>query len=366
MGNLTTQCLKPHRFTEEILYLTAETIYMRLLLTSFCLALSAVVYCQKDSLVFLGGQIIVGEVKEMNKNVLTVKTDYSDSDFKIEWEKVSEFYSEQRYLVQLTDRSVLTNAQIEFLPSGRLKITDDYLSKEVALPEVVYIRQIDSGFWSKFSASIDLGFSLTKASNLRQYNASANLGYTSTQWTFRGTYRQVRSQQDDVVPVRRTEASLNADYALRNGIFFGAGLNFLSNTEQLLDLRTTGQVGSGYYIFRNNHMYWQTFLGVAINNENFIEIPELPSTDRESYEAVLGTEVNLYDVGDVNFFTSFTWYPSFTQAGRNRIDYRLDLSYDLPYDFYVKTGLTLNYDSKPTAGASETDYVLVTGFGWSF
>jgi len=105
---------------------------------------------------------------------------------------------------------------------------------------------------------------------------------------------------------------------------------------------------------------------VAINNENFTETPGIQSSDRESYEAVLGTEVNLYDVGDLNFFTNFTWYPSFTEDGRNRIDYRLDISYDLPYDFYIKTGLTLNYDSRPTAGASETDYVVVTGFGWSF
>jgi len=336
-----------------------------ILFASFFLT-QMVLLAQKDSLIFDGGQVIVGEVKEMNRNVLTIETDYSESDFKIEWEKVSEFYSEQRYLVQLSDRSVLTNALFTFLPSGRLKITGEYLTKEVDLPEVVYFRQIENGFWSNISASIDLGFSLTKASNLRQYNASANLGYNSAQWTFKGNYRQVRSQQDEVSTVRRTEASISADYALRNGIFFGGGLNFLSNTEQLLDLRTTGHVGSGYYLIRNNQMYWQAFLGVAINNENFTETPEIPSSDRESYEAVLGTEVNLYDVGDLNFFTNFTWFPSITEEGRNRIDYRLDLSYDLPYDFYIKTGLTLNYDSRPTAGASETDYVVVTGFGWSF
>ncbi|MGB6035512.1 MAG: DUF481 domain-containing protein, partial [Cryomorphaceae bacterium] len=236
----------------------------------------------------------------------------------------------------------------------------------VPLREVVYFRQVNSGFWSKVSASVDLGFSLTEASNLQQFNTSANLGYNSAQWSFKGSYRQVRSEQDEVDPVRRIDGNVNADYALRNGVFFGAGINFLSNTEQLLDLRTTGTVGAGYYIARNNHMYWNGFLGVAINNENFIENLEEPSSDRESYEGVVGTELNLYDVGDLNLFTNFTWYPSFTEAGRNRIDYRLNISYSLPLDFYVKTGLTLNYDSKPAAGASETDYVVVTGFGWEF
>jgi hypothetical protein len=119
---------------------------------------------------------------------------------------------------------------------------------------------VETGFWSKLSATIDLGFNLTKASNLQQYNAAATMGYKSAQWTYRATYQQNRSQQDDVDPVRRTEVNANADYALRNGVFFGAGLNFLSNTEQLLDLRTTGNAGVGYYIVRNNHMYWQTFI----------------------------------------------------------------------------------------------------------
>lgn len=339
---------------------------MKLFLLWLALLFAFLTYGQNDSLIFDGGQVIVGEVKEMTRNVLTIKTDYSDKDFKIEWEKVTEFYSEQSYLIQFSDRTVMTNAVLRFEKPNKFLVKGDLQEKEALLDEVVYFRQVDSGFWSKISASIDLGFSLTKASNLKQYNASANVGYNSSQWTFKGNYRQVNSQQDDVDPVKRAEGSLNADYALRNGVFFGAGLNFLSNTEQRLDLRTTGYLGSGYYLIRNNHLYWQGFLGVAINSENFIEIPEMPSDDRESYEGLIGTELNLYNIGDLNLFTNATWYPSFTEDGRNRIDYRLDVSYDLPLDFYVKTGLTLNYDSKPAAGASDTDYVIVMGFGWEF
>lgn len=334
-----------------------------ILVASFLLT-QMTLFAQKDSLIFDGGQVIVGEVKEMNRNVLTIETDYSDSDFKIEWEKITEFYSDQRYLVQLSDRMILTNATMEFVKPNKLKVTGDIHNEEVLLSEVVYFRQIDSGFWSKMSASVDIGFSLTKASNLRQYNALANVGYNSAQWKFKTDYQQVRSEQDDVSPVRRTEVNVNGDYALRNGIFFGAGLNFLSNTEQLLDLRTTGYVGSGYYMIRNNHMYWQSFLGVAINNEDFTETPEEPSTDRESYEGMVGTELNLYDVGDLNLFTNLTWYPSFTEEGRHRINSSFNVSYDLPLDFYIKTGITFNYDNQPTAGASETDYVFITGFGW--
>lgn len=325
---------------------------------------SSSIFAQSDSLIFKNGNTIVGEVKEMSRGVLTIETDYSDSDFQIEWQQISEFYSDQLYTFNLEDRTLLTDATIENLGEGKFKIVGEVQTREVSIEDIVYMRQLDSSFWSKMSASVDLGFSLTKASNLRQYNASANLGYKTDQWTVNGHYRQVRSSQDEVDPILRTEAGIGGDYSLRNGIFFGAALNFLSNTEQQIDLRSTGSVGAGYYIVRNNDMYWNGFIGVAINNENFLEVPEEVSSDRESLEGVLGMELNMYDVGDLNLFTNVLWYPSFTESGRNRVDYRFDISYDLPLDFYVKTGITLNYDSDPAPGASDTDYVIITGFGW--
>ena len=45
--------------------------------------------------------MVVGEVKSMNRGVISIETDYSDSDFKIEWEKVSEIYSRQEYIISL-------------------------------------------------------------------------------------------------------------------------------------------------------------------------------------------------------------------------------------------------------------------------
>jgi hypothetical protein len=33
-------------------------------------------------------------------------------------------------------------------------------------------------------------------------------------------------------------------------------------------------------------------------------------------------------------------------------------------DFYIKSGLTLNYDNKPAVSGSETDYVLFFTVGW--
>ena len=57
-------------------------------------------------------------------------------------------------------------------------------------------------------------------------------------------------------------------------------------------------------------------------------------------------------------------FKSITEGGRTRADYKLDLKYDLPLDFYIGLGFTLNYDNQPVEGASESDYVFQTSFGW--
>lgn len=322
---------------------------------------------QNDTLILNNQDIIVGEIKEMNRGVLIVETPYSDSDFKIEWEKIAKIISSQKYTVSLRDRDLLTNATISTPSPGNLKIEGLEGTREVNIDDIVYLRGLDDGFWSKMSANIDIGYSITKANNLRQFNADAVVSYKSRRWVIGGNYRQVRSTQDEIDPIRRIEGGVNADYTFNSGVFVGGRISFLSNTEQALDLRTTGIIGAGYYFVRSNQLYWNVFAGPAINVENFSNPadPQVePTTDRQSLEGVLGTELNLYDIGDLSLLTNVYWYPSLTESSRNRVDYRFDVKYDLPLDFYIKAGFTLNYDSQPAAGASESDYVILTGFGW--
>jgi hypothetical protein len=51
------------------------------LLICYCLFLGIATQAQKDSLVLKNGDVIVGEIKSMDKGVLTIETDYSKNDF---------------------------------------------------------------------------------------------------------------------------------------------------------------------------------------------------------------------------------------------------------------------------------------------
>jgi len=168
-----------------------------------------------------------------------------------------------------------------------------------------------------------------------------------------------RSSQDSVAETKRTEGGISAKYFLQKDWYLAASLNFLSNTEQALNLRTTGKLGIGKYLVHTNKQYWGLGTGLSLNNESFTN----GIASRSSLEGYFGSEL-FFDIGDLNLLSNIWVYPSFTENGRWRTDFIFDAKYDLPLDFYIKAGFTLNYDNRPAVKGKETDYVLAFSVGW--
>jgi putative salt-induced outer membrane protein YdiY len=169
------------------------------------------------------------------------------------------------------------------------------------------------------------------------------------------------SAQDDVDETKRTNASAGFRYFLPADWFLYASADFLQNDEQKLKLRSTPSIGMGNYFVRSNSLHLGGGLGVAWTNEEFNDSAQ---THRSSAEGVAGLEFNMFNMGDLSLLTNLTVYPSFTERGRIRADFKFDLKYDLPLDFYIRLGYTHNFDNKPVEGAAKNDYVLQTSFGW--
>ena len=60
-------------------------------------------HAQIDTLHLDTNTVIYGEVKSMNRGVLTIETNYSDSDFTIEWLEIKKIYTQTVFLTSLTD-----------------------------------------------------------------------------------------------------------------------------------------------------------------------------------------------------------------------------------------------------------------------
>ena len=326
---------------------------------------ATVLFSQNDSLVLINGDVIIGELKDMDRGVVTIETDYSDDDFKIEWEGIKELYTVSSYLLTLSDGTRL-NGKVESSGDKKLKlILEDGSTREVNMDELVFLKSVDKGFWDQVYASVDIGFDLTKANNLKTFSTRSALGYLAQRWSTDLSFNTLNSKQDSTDAIHRTDGALGFKYYLPKDWYIPVSVNYLSNTEQLLDARWSGLLGVGKYVIHSNRMYWGFDLGAAFNNERYSPINE-PTTTNKSWEGYFGTELNLFDIGDLSLLTKAKAFPSFTESGRWRVDFNFDMKYDLPLDFYIKLGYSLNYDNRPVSGASDIDYVLHTGFGWEW
>lgn len=328
-----------------------------------CIAIAAckTATAQKDSLVLKNGDIIVGEIKSLTNGVLVIETPYSKNDFSIEWDGVRKVYSKSFFLITLSTGERL-NGSFNSIAEKDSVLIKDAQPVTVPLQHIVYLKGYKSKFWSRFNANIDAGVTLQKANDLRQFNISSAVSYTADKWLADVSYTDNRSRQDSVTETRRTETNFGFRYYLQHDWFVATSLNLLSNTEQALNLRTTGKLGVGKYLLHTNKAYWGVGGGFSYNNETFTNETE----SRKSLEVYGSTELSLFDTKDIDLFTNIYIYRSLTEKKRWRSDFKLNLKYDLPWNFYVKPSINMNYDNRPAVKGNETDYVFTFAVGWEF
>lgn len=334
----------------------------KLLLFFVLLFACNLMFSQNDSIILKNNNRIVGEIKSLDKSVLTLKTSFSDKDFKIKWQHVKEVYSEHFFIIALENGNRFSaSIQTDSINKNIVLLNAGGYILESQLNDIIYLDPIGNNFISRLTAEFDLGLTLTKANNSKQFTSNALLGYGANKWKLTGSFNTVLSSQDGVDDIKRIEGNTNFQWFLPKDWFLSTSANFLSNSEQKLQLRTTGKLGGGYSFINNNSMNFSTGAGLAYNNETYTDAL---TEDKNSLEVYFGSQFDKYDIGDLSLLTSIFAYPSLTESGRFRADFKFDLKYDLPWDFYIKTGVTYNFDNQPVDGASKGDYVLQTSFGW--
>ncbi len=325
------------------------------------LFISGRVSAQNDSLILNNNNVIIGEIKSMSKSVLVIETDYSDVDFKIEWEGIREIYTENEYIITIVGGNRYTGKIATSTP-GAAFITDGQNKIAVRLDSIVFLDKYGSDFLSNFYAAIGLGLNLTKANNFTQFSLNASAGYLAEKWSLDMYFNKLNSTQDEIDAIERTEAGLEYRYLLPKNWYLAAATDFLSNTEQALRIRSNGRLGAGYFPIKNNILYWGFGIGGNANFEDFSN----DTPDRQSFEAYIGSEINLFNVTDFSLLSNVYVFPSLTESGRLRVDYMLTTKYDLPLDFYIGLNFSLNYDNRPAEEGKETDYVFGASFGWDW
>lgn len=339
----------------------------KLTLLIFIFLLSNLMFSQKDSIKLANNHVLIGEIKSMEQSVLSFKTSFSDSDFKIKWAKVKEVYSNRHFILTLTDgRRFDTAIHSDSINKKNVILVHQGKTIKTNLNKITSLDPLTGdSFLKRIELAFDAGFSLTKANNFKQITSNGKINYKAFKWNFLTAINLVYSKQDNTEDIRRFETNINVQRFLLKDWYLNGAIDFLSNSDQKLDLRTTGSLGAGYFITKTNSLYFGTGAGLAFNNETYTtNSTSLDSDSKSSLESYFSAELNKYDIGDFSILTSATLSPSLTEKGRIRFDYKLNFKYDITSNLYLRAGVTYNYDNQPAEGATKSDYTLQTTIGW--
>jgi len=336
--------------------------FLNIYLFVFVLLLSGTIGAQNDTIRVKDNTTLTGEIKGLSTGILTMETDFSDKDFKIEFNKVTEISISRKCILNLTDSRRYYGHIKSNAPGTFTILFEDGTSEDFKMFELVTLVAVNDNFWKRFKFGLDLGYNFTKANNNAQFTISSNFDFVNERWLIRGNVNLLNSAQDSVADVKRTDAKLEAILLLSKKWYALSDVSFLSNTEQSLTGRISPSLGFGRFVKSTNKLYLGVSTGVTYNIENY----EDSSLNKTSSEAFLGSSFNMYDYKDFDLVTTVKFYASLSEKGRVRTDYVITIKYDLPWDFYIKTEFTLNYDNQPAISGAQLDYIFTSGFGYKF
>jgi hypothetical protein len=113
-----------------------------------------VAHAARDVVVTTSGDRLVGEIKSVEKDVLTLGTDYSDVDFKIKWDKVASIESDREFLIETFAGQRLSGA---LKPDPEREPAVTVGAAAVPLPEVSMAQPFERTLWSRFDVGVDFG-----------------------------------------------------------------------------------------------------------------------------------------------------------------------------------------------------------------
>lgn len=314
-----------------------------------------------DSLRFDNGNVISGEVKSLLKGVLEIDADYNDSNIKVTWLEVSEIFTTSEF--EITSNGSIYFGRLQSTGKDSVRIVKgDSLVLTCLKKDIVFMSQVKDRFSDRFNALIEVGLNIARAQTYRQFSTRSAIGYRAPRWATQASYNSLLTEQAETDPIRRNEGEANIRFLPWDKWYIMTSISMLSNTQQRIDLRVNSQIAMGRYLLSSNKAYWGVRIGANSNLERF----EGEGQSNNSWEGLLGTEINIYDVSDFDLLLNFNGYSGLSDLSRYRADASLDVKYDLPFDFFVRLGTSINYDNKPAENATPLDYVIRTGLGWEW
>lgn len=319
-----------------------------------------------DVIVLRNGDRITGEVKELTRGQLRFKTDNAGTIY-VEWDKVTSLVSGQRLRAELSSGERHIGTALTPVAAGQLQLSDEQSGTVVRMPmdDIVELYPVELGLrLTTIDGYITAGYSYTKANNLQEFAFTGGISTTQEKrrWSLDGA--TTVTTQDGSNDTQRYDVTGQLRHFLPQRWFLQETLQFESNEELALDLRTSLGAAYGRYLLQNRDHEWSAWAGANLTDEH-----EVAQPNKRSVEAVIGTQYAFfrYDTPERNLVAELAVLPSLTEAGRVRTGAKLRCRWEIIKDFFFEVSAYGTYDSRPGEFAtSHSDYGTETSLGFTF
>ena len=306
------------------------------------------------------GSLIIGTILELRDSEdLIVDTEHMD-EVAIEWEAIESIRETQVIEVELFNGQRLFG-QVQLDERGVSIIGDE---TTVTLPpdRVFAIAEVNDSFWEGFDSYTDVGMNLVRGNNeVTQLSFGAGVGYDGRNFETSVDATTIINQQTEGQDLRRATLAGNYTYRLPRNWQASGLLQFESDDQQGLNLRTLYGGAIGNRVYNQRRMRIDLYTGLVVNHEEF---EGQPSTD--SLEGLLGAAYRLRSARGIDIDASLSVLPSLEQSDRLRAQFDASLSIDLFADLDFKLTVYDRYDSQPPEGNETNDTGLTLGLSWSY
>ena len=323
-----------------------------------------------DVIVMTNGDRLTCEVKGLDAGVLYVSFDYIDGTTSVNWSKVARLESSQLFVVKTEGGAVYTGTLKTPESGGDRPVKIQVLTAEqqdlVDRSQIVQMVATSDRFWQRFNGEVALGVIYSKGNQSTQYSFSSQTAYVRERWSALASFDSNLSSSAGANASTRNSVTFGGRHLLPWNHWFYSGLgSFLQSSEQGIALQSTIGGGIGRYFKNTNRASISLVVGPAWQNTEY-KHTSVPIANQNLAAALLYGDAQFFKFSKTNFDVTGAVLPALSDPGHFR--FNTNASYYIKIVSNLKWNISFygNWDNRPPAGLSGSDYGTSSGLSWTF
>lgn len=317
-----------------------------------------------DKIYLKNGDRITGNIKELDRGKLRVKTTTMDTIY-LNWIDVESIESNTFLRIAKTDGTLTYGRVQKSDMTENLQIYDGETITEIPTLEVASAKRlrVNDSFWRRIEGDVSAGMDYKKASDILLVNVASNLRLREEKYeiAFGFNWNETTRTDDN----NSSRADLRSDYtrALRNRWFWKASGGLERNQELGIDLRAIVSGTTGRYFVQTSTMRIEASIGLAASSED-----RIAGTTQKGVEGLIRSSFDIFqlNIPTTRLTANINFFPGITESGRIRVNTDINLRNELVRDLFWDLSFYSSYDNQPADGFNGEDYGIVTSLGASF